>query len=139
MTTACPRPLLLAAALLFAVLTGAACAEPPEARYETLKQAIELEDFEAFSDHFTLASSAAMRDMFANGERSKIHYLKDWKKLVPVGDFEAVDVRGQTAVITVSGAKGGGKEIRMLREHGAWCVDLHGLVAFWAPLKGGTP
>jgi hypothetical protein len=131
------RPLrLLLLALLLAV---GACAEPPEARYETLKQAVELDDFEAFSDHFTLASSAAMRDMFANGKRSSIHYLKDWKKLVPIGDVEEVDVRGQVAFLKIAGAKQGGKEIRMFREHDAWCVDLAGLVAYWEPLKGKTP
>ncbi len=127
------------ALLVLTAASFAACAEGPDVRYASLKQAIELDDFEAFSDHFTLASNASMRDMFANGARSKIHYLKDWKKLVPVGDLEEVEVRGQVAFLKITGAPTGGKELRMLREHDAWCVDLGGLQAYWEPLKGKTP
>jgi hypothetical protein len=133
-----PSRLRLLLALLLA-LPAAACVEPPEARYESLKRAVELDDFEAFTDHFTLASSAAIRDMLASGKRANLHYVKDWKKLVPVGDLEAVDLRGQVAFLKVTGAKQGGKEIRMLREHDAWSVDLIGLQAYWEPLKGKTP
>jgi hypothetical protein len=133
------RRALSRALIVLVAATAAACAEGPDARYETLKKAVELDDFEAFSDHFTLASNAAMRDMFENGKRSRIHYLKDWKKLVPVGDLEEVEVRGQVAFLKIAGAKTGGKELRMLREHDAWCVDLEGLQAYWEPLKGKTP
>jgi hypothetical protein len=112
-----------------------ACSDAPEARYEKLKAAIEDDDFETFTSFFTLESSATIRDMMANGQRSKIHYIKDWKTLVPVGDVAEVEIVGQVAFLKVGEGKRA-EEIRMLLEHDEWCVDLEGLTAYWQPLKG---
>jgi hypothetical protein len=124
--------------LMFLLLLSlAACSSSPEERYGKLKAAIEADDFEGFTSYFTFDSNAAIRDMLANGTRSKIPYIKDWKKLVPVAEVEEVDIRGRVAFVKLAGK--GKQEIRMLLEHDEWCVDLLGLPAYWQPLKGETP
>jgi len=140
MSTPMPRarahhPLVTLVLLCLLTLLSA-CSDPPEARYEQLKSAIEEEEFERFTSFFTLASNAELRTTLANGTRSKIKYITDWKGLVPVGEVTAIDIRGQVAFLTIGEGKKK-QEIRMLLEHDKWCVDLAGLSAYWEPLKGG--
>lgn len=126
------RPSLILA--LVAVLFLVACGSSPDERYAKAVLAAENKDQPAFLSFFTRKSAAFVRDMLANGVRSKINYIKDPFLLLPIGELEGVVIDGNSALLTVKG-KNRTDEIRMFMENDEWSIDVFSLPRFWEPLR----
>jgi len=124
------QSLLTLTLMLFVVACGAA----PEERYAKAQLAAENKDQPLYLSFFTRKSAAFVRDMLANGARSKIHYIKDGFMLLPVGDVENVVVDGNAAILTVKG-KSGAAEVHMFMENDEWSIDALSLPRLWEPLQ----
>lgn len=134
--TTTPRGL---AALLLALCLGvalAACADPPEERYEQALRAAENKDFDLFRSYFTERSAELLRDMQTAGQRMKRYYMKEPFAILPKGDIDEVYVKDNFASLKVK-VRGQTEEVRMFNEKDHWVIDLFSLSAFWAPLSQG--
>ena len=124
--------------LLLAVvgLTLAACADPPEVRYQQAQAAAELKEPGAYLLYFTNASADLVRNMERVRKRagSEFTYLEDIFTLLPPGEVTDVRIRGEAAHLTVV-HRNTPTTVRMLRERGEWVVDALELAAMWAPLN----
>ena len=121
-------------ACLLLLTTSVACDTPPEERFAGARSAAENKELPAYMKFFTRRSAAFLRDMLANGSRSKMVYLKDPFTLLPAGDVEEIVVDGNSALVKVKGQKGI-EELVMLRENDEWSIDLFSLAKFWQPMK----
>lgn len=120
--------------LALMMLCLVACQSSPDERYAKARLAAENKDAPLFLSFFTRKSAAFVRDMTANGTRSKINYVKEPFGLLPQGDVENVVVDGNSALLTVK-SKSGSDEIRMFMENDEWAIDVFSLPKLWAPLR----
>ena len=113
-----------------------ACADPPDDRYEEALEAAEkAEDLEDYLLFFTSASAEMLRGThkIATSKSKDLAYLDDIRKLLPKGEVEEVEERGNLALVKLAGNDG--PPIRMIREKGEWVIDAYSLPAFWKPLR----
>ena len=113
-----------------------ACADPPADRYEeALETAEKAEDLEDYLLFFSSASAEMLRGTHkvATSKSKDLAYLEDVRKILPAGEVQEVEERGNLALLKVEGHSE--SPIRMIREKGEWVIDAYSLNSFWKPLR----
>lgn len=128
---------LVRAAVLGATLaTLAGCGESPREVYGAAREAVEAKEFEAFAATLSDRSARLLRGLqeAADESRGRYTYLKDLYDLLPIGDVQAEEERGNLTILKVGKSERDSEEVILLRERDGWRIDVLDSPRLWEPL-----
>jgi len=126
------------AALLLAALAAvsAGCGDDAREVYTQARTAAEAKDFEAFAGALTDRSASLLRGLAAaeDGSRGRYRFLEDPYKVLPMGDVQAEEERGNLTILKVGKSERDTQDVILLRERDGWRIDVLDSPRFWDPL-----
>ena len=132
---------LLSATLVVGALVGlAGCGQSAREVYSEAATAAGAKDFDAFCGWLTERSATLVRGVQAASDesRGRSQYLKDPFALLPSGDVQAEEQKGNLTILKVGRSERDAEEVLLLLEPDGWRIDVLDSPRFWDPLMVKT-
>lgn len=119
-----------------AAATFGGCGEAPQEVYAAAKAAAQAKELEAFTATLSDRSAQLLRGLAATADesRGRYRYLEDPFGLLPIGDVQAEQERGNVTILKVGKSERDAEEVILLREREGWRIDVLDSPRFWDPL-----